>query len=44
MTADTDITAHINGEFGAALAIVAVIIAIIFWKFRAQLLTQQFSQ
>ena len=36
VTEDTGITAYVTGEFGAALAISAVVIAVIFWRLRAK--------
>ena len=37
LTVNTGITPYIIGEFGAALAIMGIIVAYIFWKKRSEL-------
>lgn len=41
LTTDTGITEYVIDEFGAALAIMAIIIAIIFWKLRHRLAAEK---
>jgi membrane protease YdiL (CAAX protease family) len=37
LTTDTGLTKYITGEFGAALALISLVVAYIFWKKRAEL-------
>jgi membrane protease YdiL (CAAX protease family) len=37
LTTDTGITKYVTGEFGAALAVISLVVAYIFWKKRAEL-------
>jgi membrane protease YdiL (CAAX protease family) len=37
LTGDTGLTRYVTGEFGAALAIISLVVAYIFWKKRAEL-------
>jgi uncharacterized protein len=37
LTTDTGITKYVTGEFGAALALISLVVAYIFWKKRAEL-------
>lgn len=41
LTADTGITPYIIGEFGAALAVVGIVVAFVFWKLRHRLNLKQ---
>ena len=37
LTTDTGLTRYVTGEFGAALAVISLVVAYIFWKRRTEL-------